>query len=501
MTSQHPPLSESSHAGRTHTRRVVLGSAAWVAPAIVVASAAPAFAASGLGSITVVSTRGTTAPGVGSVLVRLDPDPGATQTPTAVATYDDLGARTTDFVREGASGAGGLYRLTFTTTTRPVPPSIEARITVAPFGTAVATVTMAAPGTVDTTFADADLSHQGEAVAIRPDGMVLVAGRFTQVAGVSQKYVARFSTTGVEDSSYADPAINNFVNCLALQADGKAVIGGNFTRIGGSPFYGYLGRLTADGALDTSFADPDLQQLVYGVGLQSTGKIVATGYFTDAGGDARKYLARFNTDGTLDPTFADPNLGAAAGQLAYGFAVVVLPDDKIVVAGDFTTVDGVTRNKLARLNADGTLDATFADPGLDGRTLALTVQSDGKVLAGGESTSAGGQTRSHLARFNADGTLDTTFVDPALNDRVRGIVVQPDGRIIVSGGFTTVGGEARSRLARLTATGSLDTSFADAGLDAQAIGLALQGDGKVVVTGGFTTAGGATRKRLARFHT
>ncbi|WP_323793081.1 delta-60 repeat domain-containing protein [Nocardioides sp.] len=498
-----PPEHPSTTAAPSqHSRRVLLGGAAWTAPAIVLATAAPASATlSGAPRITVVSTRGDISPGIGSVLVSLEPDPDGAQ--TAVALYDDLGARTTGFAREGASGSAGLYRLTFSTTTAPVPAAIEVTINVAPFGSATTTVTMAAPGTLDTTFADADLSASGQAIVVQPDGKILVAGNFTQYAGNQQQRLVRFNADGSRDTTLPNPWINQAVYALALQADGKILVTGNFQKVGPPTAVDrtFLARLNSDGTLDTTFADPLLNQLGYGVAVQPDGKVLVAGYFTSAGGSVRNYLARFDADGTLDTSFQDPALDA------FAFTVALQPDGKVLVAGDFTTVGGVTRNRLARINTDGSLDTGFADPGLNGRVVGLALQDDGKIVASGEFTEVGGVSRPYVARFDTNGTVDPTFADPALDAPARRVLVQPDGKVLVSGEFTTVGATTRRRLARLTSNGALDTAFADptlAGIDptVRGIGIARQSDGKVLVTGNFTTAGsGATTHRsVARFH-
>ncbi len=90
-------------------------------------------------------------------------------------------------------------------------------------------------------------------------------------------------------------------------------------------------------------------------------------------------------------------------------AVVVQPDGKILIGGDFTTVLGVARNRIARLNADGTLDTTF-DPNADGTVFSIAVQSDGKVLAGGDFNTMGGQTRKSIARLSNDTPALSTLV-------------------------------------------------------------------------------------------
>src|SRR5437016_1021035 len=90
----------------------------------------------------------------------------------------------------------------------------------------------------------------------------------------------------------------------------------------------------------------------------------------------------------------DPN---ANGQVR---VVVVQPDGKILIGGDFTTVLGVARSRIARLNPDGTLDTAF-DPNASNNVYSIAVQADGKILAGGVFNSIGGQMRVHIARLDA----------------------------------------------------------------------------------------------------
>jgi len=115
--------------------------------------------------------------------------------------------------------------------------------------------------------------------------------------------------------------------------------------------------------------------------------------------------------------FLAPTAQAAAGDLDplnptlvgnYVLATTVQPDGKLILAGKFTSVLGVTRNNLARLNADGTLDSTF-NPNPNGDVNSVTVQPDGRILIGGSFSSVISTTRNRIARLNADGTLDTVF--------------------------------------------------------------------------------------------
>src|SRR5947209_6706449 len=93
----------------------------------------------------------------------------------------------------------------------------------------------------------------------------------------------------------------------------------------------------------------------------------------------------------------DPN---ANGNV---YVVVVQPDGKILIGGTFTTVLGVARNNIARLNPDGTLDTAF-NPNANSYVGSIAVQADGKILAGGTfngASSIGGQPRNHIARLDA----------------------------------------------------------------------------------------------------
>src|ERR1051326_83316 len=85
------------------------------------------------------------------------------------------------------------------------------------------------------------------------------------------------------------------------------------------------------------------------------------------------------------------------------------------------------------------------NPGANGTVNALAVQADGEILVGGAFTTLGGQTRNRLARLNADGTLDLGF-NPGANNNVNALLVQPDGQILLGGSFTTMGGQVHTNI-------------------------------------------------------
>jgi uncharacterized delta-60 repeat protein len=245
--------------------------------------------------------------------------------------------------------------------------------------------------------------------------------------------------------------------------------------------------------------DPNANGTIYAVVVQADGKILLGGDFTTlspSGGGvvARNRIARLNSDGTLDAAF-DPNANAPVHSIA------VQADGKILVGGGFSgagSIGGQTRNRIARLDATTGLADSF-DPNANERVVSIAVQADGKILAGGFFTDMGGQMRNHMARLDATTGAADSF-DPNANNPVYAIAVQSDGKILAGGFFTGMGGQIRNRMARLETDGRLDRT-----LDLSTVGLfvaatAVQPDGKILIGGRFTNVLGMTRKNIARLN-
>ena len=305
-----------------------------------------------------------------------------------------------------------------------------------------------ADGTLDGTFnpgtgANGEVEH----TAIQDDGKILIAGSFTSYNGTAINRIARLNADGSLDMTFnpGTGAIGH-VTEANIQSDGKIIIVGYFNSYNGTA-RGFIARLNADGTLDGTFnPGTGANGFVQSTAMQSDGRIVIGGGFTSYNGTARNFIARLNIDGTLDLTF---NPGTGANVLVRSTAIQ--SDGKIIVGGDFTSYNGTARNFIARLNADGTLDGTF-NPGTGANDAIATtaIQGDGKIIIVGLFTSYNGTSRNRIARLNADGTLDGTFnPGTGADNYVRALAIQSDEHIVIGGRFTSYGGIGRTRIARI----------------------------------------------------
>jgi uncharacterized delta-60 repeat protein len=362
-------------------------------------------------------------------------------------------------------------------------------------------------GALDTTFDPGVGPNNGVfCMALQADGKVLVGGGFDSYNGAPKGRIARLNTDGTLDESFPSGSGAQFVvYAIAVQPDGKILVGGQFETFNGEP-HSMLVRLNSDGSVDNTFnigAGPDW--IVFSLNVQPDGKILVGGNFTLVDDVSRVGIARLNSDGSLDLSF-NPGTGLGSTGIALTVdAMALQPDGKVIIGGSFNTYNGSSRNSIARLNSDGSLDTSFdpgnADP--SGGVACLLLQPDGKVLVGGLFTGFANSTYSALVRLNSDGSIDNSFnTGEGPSSWVFAIVRRPDGRLIIAGQFFAYDDVARNRIAGLLANGALDTSFdpgtGATGLDATAWALALQPDGKAVVAGTFTLYDTVTRNRIAR---
>ena len=337
---------------------------------------------------------------------------------------------------------------------------------------------------------------------------------FGKVGGV---WSSVFTSPGSLDRRFVvNPGFNERVFSTVSQSDGKILVGGTFTSFNGTTV-GRLVRLNSDGTLDTAFTTNmgtgfD-NSLVYSIVPQSDGKMLVGGGFSSFNGTTVVRIARLNSDGTLDTTFAT-NIGTGFNSTVD--RVFLQSDGKILVGGRFTNFNGTTAWKFARLNSDGTLDTDFManiGTGFNNTVDTIFLQSDGKILVGGDFTAFNGGVSNTLVRLDSDGTLDSYFTpgpyttpfDSSDYGGISSFAIQPDGKIVVTGLIKAVVSPTETKIARLNSDGTVDTAFmANVGTGFANTNptevVALQPDGKILVGGDFGSFNGTTAGRLVRLN-
>lgn len=373
-------------------------------------------------------------------------------------------------------------------------------------------------GKVTTPFTDLtglDVPSQAFAAAPQPDGKIVAVGDSGSDFGL-----ARYNADGSLDTTFGTngerttPAgtVGGLASAVALQPDGKIVVAG--TALDGSNTAEIeLARYNPDGSLDNSLGGHGTvyttllgDDSATGVAIQPDGKIIVAGTASDGKTVSEFALVRYDANGTLDSTFAEQ--GAALTPMGTGNSVadalVQQPDGKLVVAGyTLGTLASDYNFAVARYTASGTLDQTFGTGGKvvtqvagGGLARAVALQPDGKIILAGEALTSASFA---LVRYSTNGSPDTSFgsageMITAVPGQAFAIAVEPDGKLV------TVGSNGQDfEVARNESDGPLDSSFGASGVAstpfgagaARARGMVLQPDGKIVAVGSVQTGSSA----------
>lgn len=382
-------------------------------------------------------------------------------------------------------------------------------------------------GTQSVLFNTLDKAHS---VAQQADGKILVVGYSNTSPG--RLAIARFLANGTLDASFdgdgklslpftvGGSSVSTAEHKLLIQPDGKFLVSGD--AIGATTIDFTVFRFNADGSLDNSFDGDGKVQINFGASspssandliLDPNGRIVLAGFATIASKN-QFAIARLNANGSLDNSFdSDGKMAFPVGSYAdrsYGLALQA--DGKLVLAGSSST-GNIDHFALARVNANGGLDASFdtdgvLSTGLDthGNILRdVAVQPDGKIVAAGScyGTGNGGFAYNFSAiRVNANGSLDPGFGNAGKlianlasnnnNDQCQAMLLQSDGKMLLVGhSFIAPSFYPKITVLRLTSSGTYDATFGTGGYAEVAVetggnygtALCLLQNGTVLVAG------------------
>ena len=397
----------------------------------------------------------------------------------------------------------------------------------------------AAVGDLDATFAGFGVggkvvtdvgadSNRAYAVALQPDGKIVIAGTASGAL-----VVARYHDNGLLDSTFGNGAgyvhtpVGSVAQAVAIQNNGRIVVAGYTIATGGNNDFVVV-RYNADGGIDTSFGGGDgftttdfegSDDQAQAVAVQSDGKIIAGG-FAWVGGDYDFALVRYCANGDLDNGANCPGGFGSSGKVSTGFgyeekgyALVLQPDDKIVMAGQRVGNPGADF-VLTRYCPNGGLDdGSNCGPGgfdgdgkvstlligLDGAR-AVALQSDGKIVAAGVARHQGGDSLYGLVRYCQNGSRDngsncglggfgsdgivTTTITGSDNAQARAVAIRVDGTLVVTGYANSVFGNVFVTVnyaSNGSASSPVITDIASGGDLAYSI--ALQPDGRIVIAG------------------
>jgi uncharacterized delta-60 repeat protein len=404
-----------------------------------------------------------------------------------------------------------------------------------------------------------DLASGASAVALQPNGKVVLAGSAVDASGFQQLVVTRFNSDGTPDSTFGSGGRvamqfggGSFplsgANAVALAPYGKIVVAGGASD--GSGIQQLLvARFTTDGTPDDTFSSDGafLTQLGSGgnpsylnaVAVQPDGKIVVGGQASDSNGDSRFLVGRLTNTG-WDASFDGDGrvlrqIGKAAGLAEWDSSLAIQSDGKIVAGGQAADADGQVALLAVRLTTGGAFDSSFSGNGILLRQLglgssplsranAVALQQDGKILLGGDTTPAGGNGGFMVARLTSGGDFDSSFgaggvvatqLGRGFNASSSGasLAVQSDGNVVAGGFSTDDSGDNQVLVARLSGVnGNFDSSFGEAGRftaqvgsdalpQSQVFGVAVQTDGKILLGGVANSSSGNTQMLVGRlFH-
>lgn len=372
-------------------------------------------------------------------------------------------------------------------------------------------------------------SDYANAIAVQPDGKILVAGSSENTNTYQGLVVLRLDSTGRPDSTFGTSGYYALTGLfysagfdIVVQPDNKILIGGHHN---GDQL---VLRLNSSGIIDNTFGSGGIYKstvasgTVYTLLLKDDGSMYCIG--DDYTNNQSDYsVLKLTAAGQLDLTFnnSGKKVIPLSDDIDMPSSAAVMSDSSIVIGGN---IYGNTLTGLAKVTANGATDSTFGDHGVQVVRIApsdelnrkILLQPDGKILTLGEYYSY--KSINTILRYSANGKLDSTFGSAgafSFNNTfgANDFTLQPDGKIIIAGTYTDSGVENQSMaVMRITEAGKVDSSFNGTGLLVlpnvvanpqtyntgvnNLTAVAIQTDGKIIAAGNLLTDATSTNGNI-----
>ena len=333
------------------------------------------------------------------------------------------------------------------------------------------------------------------------DGNIFIGGRFHFVNGVRSQNIAKLHPDGSLDEVFAaniGAGPDQLVNCIELDSDGRILVGGGMLYFDNS-YSGNLVRLNPDGTLDGTFAANVYTNSVgWGVKalhLMSDGKLIIGGHFDHINNQPMKALARLESDGTTDATFVPPSFDA--NQVVN--AIALMDDNNLLIGGNRWS--GTYGGFLYQTDALGTIVNNFPGVDLSNQSI-MTIKllpSGGFLAAGTFSQSFSSSTPNPLLQFNSEGTLVDKISVVVYDEAIEDIMLIPDDYVLLAGYFRKVNSVPSSGLTIIRLNGQLSDaySFDVAGFTAK-VYQSVPGSSTFIMCGSFSSVNGIPAFGIAK---
>ncbi|MES2813103.1 MAG: T9SS type A sorting domain-containing protein [Bacteroidota bacterium] len=330
---------------------------------------------------------------------------------------------------------------------------------------------------------------------VQPDGKIVVGGAFTKFNGIVKGKIVRLNTDFTLDITF-----NNGTGFTHVDNGGSINYPGKlFIDDVGKIFFSWPVATSYNGQNSTNIicvnSNGTIGNVVIPAGselkfVQSDGKLICLDYNTTT-------LKRYAQNGLSDSTFN--NVVLDSFNNFYYEKISQQSDGKLIIKGSFSSVNGVSRNGICRLNSDGTIDSTFLNIN---RASDFHINPDGKIIIGGSFSQYGSTTIRNLVRVNIDGTIDTTFGSiSGTNSGINKFLVLNDNRILVHAGLLVSNSQEYNSLIRLNSNLTFDNTYANYLKGCKSVSsISEQLDGKILITGSSESYNTSFKKLVFRLN-